>query len=82
MGSALGDPSVIYNQYLVGMLDGCQSVGNDDDGLSICQRGNCLLYKVLVFRVNTGSGFIQYYDRRILQNSPGNGYSLLFAAGQ
>lgn len=58
VGAALGDPAVVYDQNLVGVLDGGQTVGNGDDRLATGQLGQSGLDQMLVLRVNAGGGYM------------------------
>ena len=82
MRAALGDAPVVHHEYLVGVLDGRQTVGNGDDGLAARQLGDRLLDKVLILRVDAGGRLVEDDDGRVLQNGAGNGYALLLAAGE
>ena len=82
VGSLLHKSAVVNDQNLIGLLDGCQPVGDGDHGLAPRQLGERLLDQVLVFGVNAGGRFVQNDDGRIFQNGARNGNALLFAAGQ
>ena len=49
MGAMLRDMSVTDDQNLVGVLDGIQTVGNDQQGLTLYQFGDSLLNICLLY---------------------------------
>ena len=82
MGAPLNDLSAVQHQDLIRIADRLQPVSDHQNGLVPSQGFNGLLQPVLILRVYIGGGFIQNHDGSILQDSPGDGDSLLLAAGK
>ena len=80
MSTCLGDPSVIYYKYLVGVIDRSQSVSDSNDTLALGKFRDSVLDKVLVFRVNACRSFIKNEYLWIMQKSTCNCYTLSLAA--
>ena len=78
VGALLGYPALIQNHNIVGTHNGLEPVGDDDDGLFRNQSGDRLLNQHLVLGVKGGRCLVQQNNGGILQQSPGNGDSLLF----
>ena len=78
----LGYCTILEHHDLVRAGDSAHPVGDNEDGLVLNKSGKCLLNGCFVLHVQTGSGFIQQNDRRILQEGAGNGNALPLAAGQ
>ena len=76
------DPALIDNNDLIGIGDGRQPVGDDQQRLAPHQPCQCRLDDRLVFRVSVGSSLIENDDRCILQHGAGNGDALPLTAGQ
>ena len=57
-------------------------MGDDKDSFVFYEPGKCLLNGSFVLHVQTGGGFVQQNDGRILQESAGNGDALTLAAGK
>ena len=74
--------AVVYHKDLVGVLNGSQPVGDDQQGLATGQRCDAALKLVLVFRIGKGCGLVQNHNGGVFQHHPGNGDALLFTAGQ
>ena len=76
-------PSVIQNDYPVGILDGFESVGNGNDGTPFNQRINGFLHLHFIFWVERSGSFVQQDDLCVFQHGTGNAsrlrikYSLL-----
>ena len=60
-------PSIIQDDYPVGILDCFEPVGNGNDGASFNQRVDGFLYLHLIFRVERGGSFIQQDDLCVFQ---------------
>ena len=75
-------PSVVQDDYPVGILNGLESVGNSDDGTSFDKRVDGFLHLYFVFGVERSGRFVQQDDWRVFQNGAGYGYALLLAARQ
>lgn len=80
MCTALGNSAIRNNNNLLCISDRFQPMSNNNNRFILCQLLNGLLEFCLVFRVYTACCFIQNYDRGILQDSPRNRNTLLFAA--
>ena len=76
------DMAVVHHNDLVGVHDGGEPVGNDDERLAPHQPGHALLNDGFVFRVGIGCGLVQDNDRCVFEHGTGNGNTLLFAAGE
>src|SRR5699024_920435 len=79
--AGLDDAPLVDNQDLIGVTNGIEPVGNDQQGLAPAQLGDGLLDVALVVGVHAGSGLIQNDDGSILQNAASNGDSLPLSAG-
>ena len=73
---------MIQNQNLIGILQGGNTVGDDENGVVAFQVFQLFLYVGFRFHIHSGRGVIQYEDRRILQQGTGQGDTLLLAAGK
>ena len=67
---------------VVRIFDGGQPVCDDQQGLALGQGRDALLDLIFIFRVGESGSFVQNDDGGILQQHPGNGDTLLFAAGK
>jgi len=78
----LDDLTVLENHNLVGILDGTESVGNDDDGLASLVNQLIESSLDLEFRLSVKgrSSFIKENDVRVANESSGNSHSLLLAS--
>lgn len=72
----LGYCTILEHHDLVRAGDSAHPVGDNEDSLVLNKSGKCLLNGCFVLHVQTGSGFIQQNDRRILQEGAGNGNAL------
>lgn len=72
MGSSLDQGALIQNQYLVGVPDGVEPVGDHDDAAPRSQLAERGLDGVLGAWVYRGGYFIQQEQRRILEQCPGD----------
>lgn len=74
------------HQYddLISVPDCGQSVSDDDNGDWVCLPVvvNSILNNFLIYFIQGGCGFIKEQDLGLLQESSGNGNSLLLASGQ
>ena len=55
-------PSIIQDDYPVGILDGFEPVGNGDDGASFNQRVDGFLHLHFIFWVERSGSFVQQDD--------------------
>lgn len=76
MGAMLRDLSVVNDQNLIGILDGVQTVGDDQQGLTLYQLRDGLLNVALIVGVHTGGRLVQNHDRGVFQNTAGDGDAL------
>ena len=76
MGASLNDLSVVKHTDLVSVLDGAQSVGDGHSGAGLHQSFQRILNQSFTFCIECRSGLVEDKDRRILQNSSGDGYPL------
>ena len=81
MVAGLNDAPLVDNQDLIGVTNGIEPVGNDQQGLAPAQLGDGLLDVALIVGVHAGSGLIQNDDGSILQNAASNGDPLPLSAG-
>ena len=80
--AALDQPALVDDEDLVCSLHGRETVGDHHRGPPLHE----VLERVLDERLRSGvevrGRFVEHQDRRILENHPGDGDSLLLAAGQ
>ena len=74
--------ALLHHVDAVRVLDGAQPVGDDQARAVHAEPVNGLLDELLALRVHRTRGFIEQQDRCILQNGPGDGDALLFAAAE
>lgn len=82
MLALLHDAAMVDDQDLIGVAHGFEAMRDHDDGFIPRQRLDGLLQPVLIFWVHIGCGLVQNDDGCVFQHGPGNGYTLLFAAGK
>lgn len=82
MVALLDNFTVLENHNLVGILDGTESVSNDDNGLASMFDQLIESSLDLEFRLSIkgGSSFIKENDVRVADESSGNSHSLLLAS--
>lgn len=73
-------PSIVQDDYPVGILDCFEPVGNGNDGASFNQRVDGFLHLHFIFWVERSGRFVQQDNRRVFQHGTGNGYALLLAS--
>ena len=73
---------VLDDDYPVGIVDRRQSVGDDKGGPVLHQVFQGLLDLSFRFGVKGRGGLVENQDRRVLQDRPGDGDPLAFAAGE
>ena len=76
VSATLDNLSIVQYEDLIGLDDGVQSMGNDDDGLVSDQFGDRLLHVGFVLRIERCCRFIKQYDGSILQNRTRDGKAL------
>ena len=82
MDAPLDDLPFRHHKDLIGVADGVQPVGDDQQGLALAQLADRLLNIALVVCVYAGGGLVQDDDGRVLQDAAGNGNSLFLSAGE
>ena len=82
MSARLHHPSIVDDSYLVSCLDGGESVGDDDAGLTFPGLVQSLLNYLLTLCVQSRGGFVQEEDLGVPHKSTGNGNSLLLSPRQ
>ena len=73
VGTTLHNPSLVQYAYLVGMLDGTQSVGHSHGGTGLHQFLQGILYQTLALGIKSRGRLVEDEDRRILED--GTGYA-------
>ena len=76
MGTALGDDAISNGDDAAGIADGGKPVGNDQRCSSNRQIIKGTLDFCFRYRVQSGSGFVQNQNGRILQENSGNAQGL------
>lgn len=74
--------SFLHHDNLVGIADGLQMVGNDQDRAVSDKGRHCLLYFVFIDGVNIARYLVQKEDGSILEEGTGDGEALLLSARQ
>ena len=82
MGATLDDLAVVQHHDAVGVADGGQAVGDDEDGSSLHQRIHTGLHLGLGVGIDGGGGLVQNHYRGIGHGGPGNGNQLPLALGE
>ena len=80
MISFFDDPTIVENEDIVGIHDGLQTVGNDQDCFILHQLVDGFLNKHFIFRIKTCCRFIQKYDRRVGKDRSCNRDPLLLSS--
>jgi len=74
--------AVVQHTDLIGVYDGVESVGDDDDRFSFDDFGDGRVHFFFVLRVHEGCGLIQNHNGGVLQNGPCQGNALALPAGE
>ena len=82
MGPRLHDPALFHAADAVGVLNGGQPVGDDENGPVFPQLVEGRLDLRLGFVVQRTGGFVEDQDGGIFQEDPGDGDPLALAAGK
>ena len=82
VGTLLDDAALVYHQNLIRTPHRLEPVGDHQHGLLPRQGLHSLLELVLILGVHIGRGLIEDDDRRVLQETPGDGDALLLPAGK
>ena len=78
----LMDPAVFHHIDPVCVHDSAEPVGDDDQGLALCESGDGPLDHGFILRICIGRRLIQDDHRGRLQHSPGDGNALALSAGE
>ena len=76
MGALLDYAALVEHHYVVGVLDGAESVGDDDDGLVFEQAVEVLHDNLLVIGVQRVGGLVEEEVRGVLVGRAGYQYAL------
>ena len=82
MRTLLHKPSLVHHDDLVGVADGLQVVGNDQDSAIADKGGHRLLYFVFIDGIDIARYLVQKEDGSILEEGTGDGEALLLSARQ
>lgn len=74
--------SLVHHDNLVGIADGLQMVGNDQDRAVSDKRRHCLLYFVLIDGIDIARYLIQQEDGSVFEEGASDGEALLLSARQ
>ena len=76
------DPALLKDHDRVGVLDGREPVGDDEDRPVVHEAVHALLDKGFGPGVDAAGRLVQYHDRRIGHRAPGDGDQLALALGE
>lgn len=76
------DTAVIQNQNLIRILQGRNTIGNNENCMVALQVFQLLLYVGFCFHIHRGGGVVQNQYGRVLKQGAGQGNTLLLAAGK
>ena len=79
---AFADPAVVDDHDLVGVADGGEAVGDDEDGAADAQAFQRFLHFGFAFGVERAGGFVEQQQRRVFQDGAGDADALALAARQ
>ena len=82
MLSALHNLAFVEHTYLVGILDGRQSVGNGDGGAALHESFECFLHQALALGVECRGGLVEDEEVGVEQQCPSDADALALAAGE
>src|SRR6185437_1137647 len=82
MPPALDDAAAVDDANFIGLRDGRQPMGDDDCRAPLAQRAQRPLDRLLGFGIERRSRFVQKDDRRVLEESSGDGDALTLSAGE
>src|SRR3569832_2423044 len=80
MRAALDDAAVVHYEYLIGIDDGGEAMGDDERGVigrDIAKLGQ---YRLLRFRIQRRGRLVEDQDARIFEYHPRDRHALLLAA--
>ena len=80
MGALLGDGALVQHQNAISIDHAGQAMGKDQRGAPLHQPIECDLDDGLILGIHSRERFVQNQNRRIAQNSPGNGNPLALPA--
>ena len=81
MGSHFFNMSLTQYNNLIRILDGAETMSNNERRTAFHQSFQRFLHDFFTFRIKSRCSFVQNQDFRIFQNSSGNGNSLTLTAG-
>ena len=76
------DNAILNNSNDIRVIDGGESVGDDDGGAALTGLVQCLLHNLLTLCVQGRGGLVQEKNSRVSYQSPGNGDALLLSSTQ
>ena len=76
VGTSLDDPSLLHDHDTVGVLDGGETVGDDESGPSFHEGIHAVLYQFFGTGVDGGSSLIENQRRRVGHGRPCDGEKL------
>ena len=82
VGPALHDPAAVQDDDPVGVADGGEAVGDDEDGPARQELSQGALDEPLGLGVQVRRGLVQDQDRGVAQDGPGDADALALPAGQ
>jgi hypothetical protein len=82
MSAVFEDLPMLQVENPIHAPDRGEAMGNGNDRAPLEEIQQRLLNGVLGFRVQRGSGFVQYQDGGVLEQGPGDGYPLALPAGE
>lgn len=72
----------VHDKYSIGVLDSGQTMGDNNNRSFLYQCIDSFMDLFLRFGIQSGSGFIQYEDRRVFQQGPGDSQPLALPTGE
>ena len=82
MASLLDDAAVLHGDDDVGVADGGEAMGDDEGGAVGHEPGEGASDRHLVDGIEMACGLVENEDRRILEESAGDGDALALASGK
>ena len=82
MCALFDDFAFVEDDDLVGLKDGVEAVGNGDGGASVHQLACRFFEQGFGFGVECGGGFVENQNRRVFEESAGEGEALGLSAGE
>src|SRR5579875_2652825 len=82
VGAGFGDFAGLEHYDFVGLADGGEPMGDDEDGAALHEGGERLLDEALGFGIEVGGGFVEDEDGRVFEQGAGDGNALALAAAE